>query len=159
MATSLFKVKSLLFSPIFQIPNPRELRNWYRRRMRHEDRLKEGKRSKPPVLPLQEHVFTKQNFLKYANKYLKASYLMGGFQELNVINLDIIQETAFCDKKMMRSPAADEHENDIYEDEEIELSDDEEPDSIEVQGEDQTLYSRISKWILETFNCNKCKAE
>ena len=84
---------------------------------------------------------------------------MGGFQELNVINLDIIRETAFCDKKMMRSPAADEHENDIYEDEEIELSDDEEPDSIEVQGEDQTLYSRISNWILEIFICNKCKAE
>ena len=119
MATSLFKVKSLLFSPIFQIPNPRELRNWYRRRMRHEDRLKQGRRSKPPVLPLQEHVFTKHNFLKYVNRYLKASHPLGGFHELNVINLDIIWDTDFCDKKMMRSPAADEHENHIYEDEEI----------------------------------------
>ena len=84
---------------------------------------------------------------------------MDGFQELNIINLDIIQETAFCDKKMMRSPAADEHENDIYEDEEIELSDDEEQGSIEVHDKEHSLYSRIYKWILETFNCNKCKAD
>ena len=127
--------------------------------MRHEERLKQGKRSKPPVLPLQEHVFTKQNFLKYVNRYLKASHLMGGFKELDVINLDIIRETAFCDKKMMRSPAADEHENDIYEDEEIELSDDEGLDSIECQDVKLSLYSRIFKWISETFNCKKCKAE
>ena len=85
---------------------------------------------------------------------------MGGFQELNVINLDIVRENAFFDKKLMRGPVADEHENDIYEDEEIELSDEEEePDSSEDQTKKNTLYTKISGWISETFNCNKFKAE
>ena len=148
------------FSPIFQIPNPPELRTWYRKRIRHEERLKRGKPSKPPALPQQEHVFTKQNFIKYVNRYLKVAYLLGGFQELNVINLDIVRENAFFDKTLMRGPVADEHENDIYEDEEIELSDEEEePDSSEDQTKKISLYTKISAWISETFNCNKFKTE
>ena len=85
---------------------------------------------------------------------------MGGFQELNVINLNIIRETAFSNKKMMRAPLADEHENNIYEDEEIELSDEEEePDNSEDQNKNVSLYEKISGWISKTFNCNKFKAE
>lgn len=149
----------VVINPIFQIPNPRELRNWYRKRMRHEERIKQGKSAKPPVLPLQDHIFTKHNFIKFANQYLKVGHLLGGFQELNNINLEIIRETAFCDKNVMNSPAADEHENDIYEDEEIELSDEEEQENIEGQDNELSLYSRISRRILEMFNCNKCKAQ
>jgi len=118
----------VIVNPIFQIPNPAELRNWYRRRMLHEERIKLGKRSRPPVLPLQDHIFPKMNFLKFVGRYLRVSQLLGGFHELNMINLEIVRETAFNDKTMMNNPAADEHENDVYEDEEIELSREDELD-------------------------------
>ena len=147
----------LIFSPIIQIPNPSELRNWYRKRMRHEERVAEGKQSKPPAIPVQEHIFTRQNFIKFANLYLKVGYVLGGFQELNSINFEIIRETMFSDVK--HTPNADEHENDIYEDEEIELSEDEEEEDIEDQKNELSLFSRIVRWILSLFNCNKYKAE
>ena len=127
--------------------------------MLHEERLKKGKPSKPPVLPLQSHIFTRKNFIKYLNKYLRVAYLLGGFQELNIINLDIIHETAFCDNKLMKAPVSDEHENDIYEDEEIELSDVENDDSIDGQSRKESFFFRFSQWISETFKCQKLQKE
>ena len=35
------------------------LRTWYRKRIRHEDRVKEGRESKPPPMPPQEDVFSR----------------------------------------------------------------------------------------------------
>jgi len=150
----------VIINPIIQIPNPPELRNWYRKRMRHEERIKEGKPSKPPALPLQEQIFTRENFLKFANLYLKVGYVLGGFQELNSINFELVRESMFSDGDTKHTPEADEHEHDIYEDEELELSDDEEE---EVKEEEDTaelsLLSRIIKWILSLFTCNKEKSE
>ena len=127
--------------------------------MLHEERLKKGKPSKPPVLPLQEHIFTKKNFIKYLNKYLRVAYLLGGFQELNIINLDIVHETAFCDNKLMKAPVADEHENDIYEDEEIALSDIEDDDGVEEHEGKNSLFLRFSQWISDTLICKKFKTD
>ena len=97
--------------------------------------------------------------IKYLNKYLRVAYLLGGFQELNLINLDIIHETAFCDNKLMKAPVADEHENDIYEDEEIALSDIEDDDGVEGHERKDSLFLRFSQWISETFKCQKFKNE
>ena len=46
-------------SPIIEIPHPAVLRTWYRKRIRHEDRVKEGRESKPPPMPPQEDVFSR----------------------------------------------------------------------------------------------------
>ena len=60
-------------SPIIQMSAPAELRTWYRRRVRHEERVAAGKPSRPPAMPTQQTVFAGQNFLKFANLYFKAS--------------------------------------------------------------------------------------
>ena len=146
-------------SPIIQIPNPPELRNWYRKRIRHEERIKEGKPSKPPALPQQEQIFTREHFLKFANLYLKVGYVLGGFQELNAINFELVRESMFSDGDAKHTPDADEHEHDIYEDEEIELSDDEEEEVKEEEANEVSLLTRIVRWILSLFDCNKYKAE
>ena len=49
----------LIVSPIIEIPHPAVLRTWYRKRTRHEDRVKEGRESKPPPMPPQEDVFSR----------------------------------------------------------------------------------------------------
>jgi len=150
----------VIINPIIQIPNPPELRNWYRKRIRHEGRLKEGKPSKPPALPQQDQIFTRDNFLKFANLYLKVGYVLGGFQELNSINFELVRESMFSDGDTKHTPEADEHENDIYEDEEIELSDDEEEQVDEDQTtSDLSILSRIIRWFMALFSCNKYKSE
>ena len=138
-----------IFSPVFQIPNPPELRNWYRRRMRHEERLDQGKDSAPPTLPLEDDIFPRENFIKFVHKYLLGGYLLGGFQELDRINCDVIEKIALGIKF---SVVADEQENDIYEDEEIELSDDEAEEENDMNSpEDETLYKKFCTAISTMF--------
>ena len=79
-------------------------------------------------------------------------YILGGFQELNSINFELVREEMFGDEDK-KSP--DEHENDVYEDEEIELSDDEEP--MEEHVKKPNLLSRFSKWFLSIFDINRYK--
>ena len=81
-------------------------------------------------------------------------YILGGFQELNSINFELVREEMFGeDNEDKKSP--DEHENDVYEDEEIELSDDEEP--LEEHVKKPNLLSRFSKWFLSIFDINRYK--
>ena len=81
-------------------------------------------------------------------------YILGGFQELNSINFELVREEMFGeDNEDKKSP--DEHENDVYEDEEIELSDDEEP--MEEHVKKPNLLSRFSKWFLSIFDINRYK--
>ena len=81
-------------------------------------------------------------------------YILGGFQELNSINFELVREEMFGeDNEDKKSP--DEHENDVYEDEEIELSDDEEP--MEEHVKKTNLLSRFSKWFLSIFDINRYK--
>ena len=95
----------------------------------------------------------------YVNRYLKLGYILGGFEELNFINLEIIRETAFCDKKLMYSPAADEHENDVYEDEEIELSVEDELDNIDDKDKNISIFAKVINFLKELSNCSRFKAE
>ena len=111
-------------------------------------------------MPQQEQIFPRDNFLKFANLYLKVGYVLGGFQELNSINFELVRESMFSDGDKKHTPEADEHENDIYEDEELELSDDEEEQTQEEETANElSLLSRIIKWILSLFSCNKYKKE
>ena len=81
-------------------------------------------------------------------------YILGGFQELNSINFELVREEMFGeDNEDKKSP--DEHENDVYEDEEIELSDDEEP--MEEHVKKPNMLSRFSKWFLSIFDINRYK--
>ena len=50
-------------------------------------------------------------------------------------------------------------ENDIYEDEEIALSDIEDDDGVEGHERKDSLFLRFSQWISETFKCQKFKNE
>jgi len=147
----------VVINPIIQIPNPPELRNWYRKRIRHEERIKEGKPSKPPAMPQQEQIFSRQNFLKFANLYFKVGYVLGGFKELNSINFELIREAMFSDTPVKHTPDADEHHEDVYEDEEIELTDEEEEEDVEHQKSGLSLFSRIIRWILSLFHGNNDK--
>jgi len=149
----------IIINPIIQIPNPPELRNWYRKRMRHEERVLEGKSSKPPVMPVQDHIFSRQNFLKFANLYLKVGYILGGFQELSSINFSIMRETMFGDEPAKHDPYADEHEDDVFEDEEIDISDDEAEDNVKDEENKVSIFSRIVHWILSLFDINRYKLE
>ena len=47
------------FSPIIEIPHPPYLRTWYRKRIRHEQRVADGQDSKPPAMPPQDDIFSK----------------------------------------------------------------------------------------------------
>ena len=60
----------------------------------------------------------------------------------------------FGDEDTENKPT-NEHENDVYEDEEIELSDDEE--IVEEQVKKPNLLSRFSKWFLSIFDINRYK--
>jgi len=64
----------VVINPIIQMSAPAELRTWYRRRVRHEERVAAGKPSRPPAMPTQQTVFAGQNFLKFANLYFKRRY-------------------------------------------------------------------------------------
>jgi len=151
----------VIINPIIQIPAPPALRNWYRRRVRHEQRLKEGITSTcPPAMPRADHVFQSVNFKKFANLYLKLGHCLGAFQELNMINFNIVREKLMKpdDQTSSVMPDSDEHENDIYEDEEIELSDDDPPvpKAGEEPDKDLGLWSRLVGWILAVFSpCRK----
>ena len=96
----------------------------------------------------------RQHFLKFANLYLKVGYVLGGFQELNSINFEIVKEEMFGDEENDKT-TTDEHENDVYEDEEIELSDDEE--IVEDHIKKPNLLARFSKWFLSIFDINRYK--
>ena len=98
---------------------------------------------------------SRQHFLKFANLYLKVGYVLGGFQELNSINFELVREEMFGDEHDENKTSPDEHENDVYEDEEIELSDDEEP--VEEHVKKPNLLSRVSKWFLSIFDINRYK--
>ena len=98
---------------------------------------------------------SRQHFLKFANLYLKVGYVLGGFQELNSINFELVREEMFGDEHDENKTSPDEHENDVYEDEEIELSDDEEP--VEEHVKKPNLLSRFSKWFLSIFDINRYK--
>ena len=108
----------------------------------------------PPFFPSNLSI-SRQHFLKFANLYLKVGYVLGGFQELNSINFEIVREEMFGDGHDENKKSPDEHENDVYEDEEIELSDDEEP--LEEQVKKPNLLSRFSKWFLSIFDINRYK--
>ena len=77
--------------------------------------------------------------------------MLGGFQELNSINFEIVKEEMFGDEE--NDKTTDEHENDVYEDEEIELSDDEE--TVEEHVKKPNLLTRFSKWFLSIFDINR----
>jgi len=146
----------VIINPIIQIPAPPSLRNWYRRRMRHEERLKEGiTNTCPPAMPRADHVFQSANFKKFANLYLKLGHCLGAFQELNLINFNIVKEKLMRpdEEKSSVMPDSDEHENDIYEDEEVELSDDDPPAPLEGEEweKNQSIWRRIFSWIVNIF--------
>ena len=73
---------------------------------------------------------------------------------MNSINFEIVREEMFGDEDTENKPT-NEHENDVYEDEEIELSDDEE--IVEEQVKKPNLLSRFSKWFLSIFDINRYK--
>ena len=139
----------IIFSPIIEIPQPVSLRNWYRKRLRHEARVQEGVNSRPPAMPQQPDIFNNQSFLKFANLYLKVGYVLGGFQELNAINFELVREEMFGDKDE-QNPNKDEHEDDVYEDEELDLSDD---DAVDEEAEKKpNAFSRFCKWFVGLFH-------
>ena len=82
-------------------------------------------------------------------------YILGGFQELNSINFELVREEMFGEENEETKKSPDEHENDVYEDEEIELSDDEEP--VEEHVKKPNFLSRFSKWFLSIFDINRYK--
>ena len=144
---------------MMRIPCPAELRTWYRKTVRHEQRMREGKLSGPPALPKPQNVFTNENFLKFAGLYLRVSYKLGAFEELNSINFQLVRENMFTE-----DDAHDEmKEEDVYEDEEVELSDDEDSTKkkleVEIEKKEETFMTRLIRWILSTFNCSKYKSE
>ena len=49
----------MILSPIIEIPQPASLRTWYRKRIRHEERVREGRESRPPPMPPQQEVFSR----------------------------------------------------------------------------------------------------
>ena len=101
--------------------------------------------------------FYREHFLKFANLYLKVGYVLGGFQELNSINFELVREEMFGDKDKIGDPSRDEHEDDVYEDEEIELSDDEQDeDSSEPK---LSACSRFWNWFKSLFDINRYKLE
>ena len=119
--------------------------------MRHEARIQEGQNSRPPAIPQQTDIFSKQHFLKFANLYLKVGYVLGGFQELNAINFELVREEMFGDKDDTDTdPNKDEHEDDIYEDEEQDISDDDAVD--EEEDKKPNAFSRFCKWVVGLFS-------
>ena len=148
------EIIQLISSPIFQIQNPPDLRNWYRRRIRHEARTEQGKPSKPPVFPQQKGIFPRKNFLKFVTKYLEGGYLIGGFQELSRINSKINKEISLSYK---HDPEADEHEDDIYEDEEKALSDEEGEEDIESEDIEPSFTTKCCQAISKMFHCDKIR--
>jgi len=147
----------VVINPIMQIPEPVELRTWYRKALRHQQRLKEEKVSKPPVLPKSNHIFQNDNFPKFASLYLKLGFILGGFTELNSLNFELVRESMFSDGDVKSSSKDEESlETDVYDDEELELSEDEDMNDETSEGE--SLLSRILRWILSLFNCNKFKS-
>merc|ERR1711915_503002 len=140
-----------------QIPEPAELRTWYRKALRHQQRLKEEKVSKPPLLPKTKQIFQNDNFPKFASLYLKLGFILGGFTELNSLNFELVRESMFSDGDAKSATKDVEGlETDVYEDEELELSEDE--DMNDETSESESLLSRIFRWILSLFNCNKFKS-
>ena len=81
---------------------------------------------------------------------------MGGFQELNGINFELVREEMFGGGAKTDNPNKDEHENDVYEDEEIELSDDEMEE--EKSENKPPAVRRFWKWFLSLFDINRYKA-
>ena len=102
-------------------------------------------------------IFCREHFLKFANLYLKVGYVLGGFQELNSINFELVREEMFGDKDRIGDPSRDEHEDDVYEDEEIELSDDE----IDEEESEKKISacSRFWNWFLSLFDINRYKLD
>jgi len=147
----------VVINPIITIPNPPELRNWYRRRIRHEERLKDSIHTCPPAIPTADLIFQKQNFKKFANLYLKLCHCLGAFQELSSINIEIVREKLmkggddYQESSIM--PDSDEHENDVYEDEEKELSDLDVPLHKENQDEEKatSFWTRFINWVVSIF--------
>merc|ERR1711879_695318 len=85
----------------------------------------EGRESRPPPMPPQQEVFSRQQFLKFADLYLKVGYVLGGFQALNSINFELVREEMFGGKQETGEGAAsDEGMDEVYEDEEMELEGD-----------------------------------
>ena len=122
--------------------------------MRHEARTEQGKPSKPPVFPQQNGIFPRKNFLIFVTKYLEGGYLIGGFQELSRINLEIDKEISLGYK---HDPEADEHEDDIYEDEEKALSDEEGEEDIESEDIEPSAATKCCQAIYKMFHCDKIK--
>ena len=99
----------------------------------------------------------REHFLKFANLYLKVGYILGGFQELNSINFELVRGEMFGTHEKSENPSRDEHENDVYEDEEIELSDDE---GAEAKSEKKPpVMVRFWKWFKSLFDINRYKAD
>ena len=63
----------------------------------------------------------------------------------------------FGDEHDENKKSPDEHENDVYEDEEIELSDDDDEEPLEEHVKKPNLLSRFSKWFLSIFDINRYK--
>ena len=51
--------------------DPVELRRWYRKVLRHEDRLKNGANSRAPADPSTDDILHNSQFGKFANLYCK----------------------------------------------------------------------------------------
>jgi len=71
-----------------------------------------------------------------------------------LINFNIVKEKLMRpdEEKNGVMPDSDEHENDIYEDEEVELSDDDPPPPKDGDDQDeQSIWRRIISWIFNIF--------
>ena len=75
-------------------------------------------------------------------------YALGGFTELNSINFDIMKEEMFAEK--VHTPDMDEHEDDVYEDEEVELSDTEEEEALDTHK--PNFFSRVVQWFMRLIH-------
>ena len=86
--------------------------------------------------------------------------MLGGFQELNSINFELVREEMFGGKQETGEGAAsDEGMDEVYEDEEMELSEDED-EVAEAAGEKRTSrLSRAWKWLLSLFDIKRNKAD
>ena len=102
----------------------------------------------------------RQQFLKFANLYLKVGYVLGGFQELNSINFELVREEMFGSKEAGEGAAQDEGMDEVYEDEEIELSEDEDEVAEASAGEKKvSRFGRAWKWFLSLFDINRYKLD
>ena len=58
-------------SPILKMADPAGLRRWHQKVLRHEDRLKNGAKTRAPADPDTDNILHNAQFGKFANLYCK----------------------------------------------------------------------------------------